>query len=221
MILAVSRFRIKNGMEMAVAQAFLDRPHLVDDAPGFLGLEVFTDTADPSVFYLVTRWTDGLSFDAWHRSESHHRSHKWIPRGLRLDASFTQVTILERLPRPTPAPEDLLMDSAPLLAAFLACSETVHSLAATTEGIIVFANPAVSRHLGLPADGALGKSLWHLLSTADAARLRATVASGERRPSERTRLTFLAMDHVPYILDCHVDTQPNGLVILGELSRRP
>jgi hypothetical protein len=43
MIVAMSRFRVKNDRERDVRQAFLDRPRLVDDQAGFLGLEVFQD----------------------------------------------------------------------------------------------------------------------------------------------------------------------------------
>jgi heme-degrading monooxygenase HmoA len=43
MVLIISTFKVANGMEAAVRQAFLDRPGLVDDAPGFLGMEVVTD----------------------------------------------------------------------------------------------------------------------------------------------------------------------------------
>jgi len=93
-ILAVSRFRVANGMEPEVREAFRNRPRLVEDAPGFLGMEVFTDQDDPSVFYLHTRWTDPSSFRAWHTSDAHKRSHAGIPKGLRLDAAFTQLTLL-------------------------------------------------------------------------------------------------------------------------------
>jgi len=55
MIIAMSRFRVKDNRERDVRQAFLDRPGYVDDQPGFLGLEVFQDQADSAVFYLVTR----------------------------------------------------------------------------------------------------------------------------------------------------------------------
>ena len=94
MILAISRFRVANGMEAEVREAFRNRPRLVEDAPGFLGMEVLTDRDDPSVFYLHTRWTDAKSFRAWHTSDAHKRSHAGMPKGLRLDAAFTQLTLL-------------------------------------------------------------------------------------------------------------------------------
>jgi heme-degrading monooxygenase HmoA len=81
MILAVSRFRVANGLEQAVATAFASRPRLVDAWPGFLGMETFTDRADATVFYLVTRWSDREAFHDWHHSPAHHASHRGMPPG--------------------------------------------------------------------------------------------------------------------------------------------
>jgi len=115
MILAVSRFRVANATESAVAAAFLDRPRIVDSWPGFLGLETFRDVKDATVFYLVTRWTDSATFRAWHSSPAHRASHAWMPAGLRLDASYTRLVELERLPsRDSPDMFDLTVDRAAL-----------------------------------------------------------------------------------------------------------
>ena len=97
MILALSRFKVANGLEGSVATAFLNRPRLVEHAEGFLGLEVFTDSTDASVFYLSTRWSSQTAFRQWHASDAHHASHNGIPKGLKLDPSFTQLIIMERV----------------------------------------------------------------------------------------------------------------------------
>jgi heme-degrading monooxygenase HmoA len=97
MVLALSRFKVANGMADSVAQAFRNRPRLVEHAEGFLALEVFTDSTDASVFYLSTRWTTEAAFRRWHASEAHHASHRWMPKGLKLDAAFTQLAVLEYL----------------------------------------------------------------------------------------------------------------------------
>jgi heme-degrading monooxygenase HmoA len=96
-ILALSRFKVANGLENDVARAFINRPRLVEQAEGFLGMEVFTDSKDASVFYLSTRWTTESAFRQWHASEAHHASHKGIPKGLKLDAAFTQLIVMESL----------------------------------------------------------------------------------------------------------------------------
>ena len=74
-------------------RAFLNRPRLVGKAAGFRDINVLTDATDPSVFLLLTRWTDAESFRTWHRSAAHHQSHQLIPQGLKLDPSFTSVTV--------------------------------------------------------------------------------------------------------------------------------
>jgi heme-degrading monooxygenase HmoA len=96
-ILALSRFKVANGMEDSVARAFLARPHFVEHSEGFLGMEVFTDSSDAAFFYLSTRWTTEPAFRRWHASAEHHASHKGIPKGLKLDPAFTQLVILEHL----------------------------------------------------------------------------------------------------------------------------
>ena len=97
MVLVISRFRVANGMEGQVQAAFVERPRLVDEAPGFLGLETFVDDEDESVFYLLTRWSDFDSFHRWHGSAAHRDSHRFIPKGLRLDPTFTQVWRLNKV----------------------------------------------------------------------------------------------------------------------------
>jgi heme-degrading monooxygenase HmoA len=46
MVVVISRFKVRTGMEEEVRQAFLGRPHLVEKAPGFCGLDVLTEGAD-------------------------------------------------------------------------------------------------------------------------------------------------------------------------------
>jgi heme-degrading monooxygenase HmoA len=50
MVLIISTFRVANGMEGLVRQAFFDRPGIVDQAPGFLGMEVAVDREDGAIF---------------------------------------------------------------------------------------------------------------------------------------------------------------------------
>ena len=87
----ISRFKVANGTAPDVRDAFLQRPHLVDDAEGFLGMEVLSPTADPDEFWLLTRWTDEPSYRHWHHGHTYRESHKGIPAGLRLDPSRTLI----------------------------------------------------------------------------------------------------------------------------------
>ncbi len=88
---SISRFRVANGMESDVADAFRARPHFVDDAPGFLRMDVLSPSNDPSEFWLVTYWRDEESFRTWHRSHMYRDSHSYIPKGLKLDPSATEL----------------------------------------------------------------------------------------------------------------------------------
>ena len=87
----ISRFRVANGMGEAVTEAFRSRPHLVEDAPGFIRLEVLSPVEDDAEFWLVTHWTDEASFRVWHHSHSYRESHAEIPKGLKLDPTVTEI----------------------------------------------------------------------------------------------------------------------------------
>lgn len=96
---ALSRFTVVNGMTAEVRQAFVDRPHLVDSAPGFVRMEVLTPKDAPDEFWLLTWWTDEESFHTWHRSHLHHEAHRGIPKGLRLDPKATRLRYFETVSR--------------------------------------------------------------------------------------------------------------------------
>ena len=88
---SISKFRVRNGMEDDVAGASRARPHLVDDAPGFVRMEVLSPAEDAAEFWLVTYWTDEESFRAWHRGHAFRESHAHIPKGLKLDPAATEL----------------------------------------------------------------------------------------------------------------------------------
>jgi heme oxygenase (mycobilin-producing) len=90
---ALSRFTIRNDMAPQVRAAFLARPHLVDAAAGFLGMEVMSPVDSPSEIWLVTRWTDEASYRTWHSSHAYHESHAGIPKGLKLVPRSTEIRL--------------------------------------------------------------------------------------------------------------------------------
>jgi heme-degrading monooxygenase HmoA len=94
---ALSKFRVANGLTAEVRAAFADRPHLVDDADGFVRMEVISPVDDPDEFWLLTYWTDEDSFRTWHHSHLYRESHSGIPRGLKLDPAATQVRFFETI----------------------------------------------------------------------------------------------------------------------------
>lgn len=88
---AVSKFKVANGLAREVREAFAARPHLVDDARGFVRMDVLSPVADDSEFWLITYWADEESFREWHASHLYRESHAGIPRGLKLDPAATQI----------------------------------------------------------------------------------------------------------------------------------
>jgi heme-degrading monooxygenase HmoA len=95
MLVALSRFTIANDKSDEVRAAFGLRPHLVDNAPGFLGMEVMSPVDDRAEIWLVTRWRDEQSYQSWHRSHEYHASHKGIPKGLKLVPGTANVRLFE------------------------------------------------------------------------------------------------------------------------------
>lgn len=95
MFVALSRFTVANGMEKAVTDAFVARPHHVDHVPGFVRMEVLNPKGKPEEFWLMTWWQNEAAFDVWHRSHAYHDSHAGIPKGLKLLPGSTEICRLE------------------------------------------------------------------------------------------------------------------------------
>ena len=95
MFVALSKFTVANGMTPQVKEAFANRPHLVDSAPGFLRMDVISPLENPDEIWLITYWTDETSYRVWHRSHEYHASHKGIPKGLKLVPKSAQISFFE------------------------------------------------------------------------------------------------------------------------------
>ena len=95
LFVALSQFTVANGMSDKVKQAFLQRPHLVDQAPGFVRLEVISPVDNPDEIWLLTYWSDESSYRDWHRSHLYRDSHGGIPKGLKLVPQGTRLRFFE------------------------------------------------------------------------------------------------------------------------------
>ena len=93
--IALSRFTVANGLAGEVKDAFVNRPHLVDRAPGFVRMEVMTPCDNPAEIWLLTYWRDEASYRTWHRSHSYHEAHRGIPKGLKLVPRSAQLRYFE------------------------------------------------------------------------------------------------------------------------------
>jgi heme-degrading monooxygenase HmoA len=229
MIVAMSRFRVLEGREPDVRQAFLNRPRLVDNQPGFMGIEVFQDQTDCAIFYLVTRWSDTASFRTWHSSPAHKRSHELMPKGLKLDSACTELRILERLEagRDGDSFEHFAGDWGALTRAHLTSSALAHGVVATRDGGILAATPAMERLLGSEPGRLHGQSLWQFLIPESAGELRSRVALGSRAApegqgrKERFLITFIGRGSRERILACNLDVHPDAFALLGEPLEGP
>jgi heme-degrading monooxygenase HmoA len=94
---ALSKFVIANDKAAEVKEAFRQRPHLVDEQPGFVRMEVFSPLDRPEEIWLVTYWTDAESFRLWHHSHLYHQSHKGIPKGLKLVPGEQEIRCFEHI----------------------------------------------------------------------------------------------------------------------------
>lgn len=155
MILALSRFRVKNGLGAQVRAAFEQRPRRVESTPGFLGLEVFCEAADPAAFVLLTRWSDAAAFRAWHASPEHDRSHALIPRGLKLDPQGTELIVADRIDGASSggAEGELLADCSLSFATLLREGTSIPVVILGEGGRILRANRAFTGLLDLEVEG--------------------------------------------------------------------
>lgn len=84
MFVALSRFTVANDAAEQVKEAFVNRPRLVENAPGFVRLDVVSPVDDPQEVWLLTYWENEQSFKLWHHSHLYRDSHRGIPKNLKL-----------------------------------------------------------------------------------------------------------------------------------------
>jgi heme oxygenase (mycobilin-producing) len=91
MYVSMSRLRVPDRRSAELVEAFRRRAHLVDDADGFIDLQVWQSDRDPGELVMVSRWRDREAFKAYMRSEDHRTSHG------RIDPDLDSAIKLERL----------------------------------------------------------------------------------------------------------------------------
>ena len=87
----MSRLRVPAERADELVAAFRRRAHLVDDAKGFVDLQVWQSDRDSEELIMVSRWRDRDSFKAYMRSDAHRVSHE------RIDPTLDEAIKLERL----------------------------------------------------------------------------------------------------------------------------
>ena len=87
----MSRLRVDAERAPELVAAFRRRAGLVEEADGFLDLQVWQSDRDASELLMVSRWRDREAFKAYMRSEDHKVSHG------RIDPQLKEAIRLERL----------------------------------------------------------------------------------------------------------------------------
>jgi heme-degrading monooxygenase HmoA len=96
MFVALSSFVVENGMETEVKEAFKSRPKLVENYPGFIRLDVISPSENPAEIWLITHWSDELSYKSWHKNHL-KESHSGIPKGLKLTPHSFKLRFFEHI----------------------------------------------------------------------------------------------------------------------------
>lgn len=97
MFVALSKFVIANEMAADVKQAFRNRPHAVESAPGFVRLDVLSPEENPKEIWLITYWSTRKHFEEWHKSHLYRESHSGIPKGLKLVPKSANLIFFEHV----------------------------------------------------------------------------------------------------------------------------
>ena len=87
----MSRLRIPDHAAPELITAFRARARLVEEADGFVDLQVWQSDRDPGEILMVSRWRDREAFKAYMRSDAHATSHS------RIDPSLQRLIKLEAL----------------------------------------------------------------------------------------------------------------------------
>lgn len=97
MFVVLSKFTVAKvgNMAAAVKKAFIERPHMVEDASGFLRLDVLTPLENPDEIWLFTYWNDRDSFHRWYGTHPYKIAHQGIPEGLKLAPDRTEMRFFE------------------------------------------------------------------------------------------------------------------------------
>ena len=92
----MSKFTVAR-MADEVKQAFRRRPHLVDEASGFVRMDVMNPIDAPHEIWLITYWTDETSYRTWHQSHLYRDSHQGLPKGLKLVPKSVSIQFFEHI----------------------------------------------------------------------------------------------------------------------------
>lgn len=222
MVTVISRFRVRNGFEDQVRAAFLAQPRLVENQADFCGLEVLTDASDRSVFLLITRWTSEAAFRSWHGSEAHDPSREFIPEGFKLDASFTQIVVGNRVEDPQGVVNlnDAIEGQTVALSRWLLESDTIFALLLGPDWTIRSRNHAANRIFPCDPAGHIDREIWDYVIFSDAESFRLQFSDPATRDKHPFRLNLSDGQSNPISVEVNLLDCPGGFLLLGAIEER-
>jgi heme-degrading monooxygenase HmoA len=91
MYVSMSRLRVPDDRSDELVAAFRNRARLVEDADGFVDLQVWRSDRNPGELIMVSRWRDRKAFTAYMRSPAHQVSHDRIDPALQADIRLQRL----------------------------------------------------------------------------------------------------------------------------------
>ncbi len=80
-VVRINAISIPGGAGPELERRFAARAGAVDGQPGFESFELLRPTDGGDKYFVVTRWADAASFDAWMSSQSFAAGHAGPPSG--------------------------------------------------------------------------------------------------------------------------------------------
>ena len=87
----MSHLRVEEERAAELVEAFRGRLGLVEDADGFVDLEVWQSDRDPAELIMVSRWRDRDAFKRYMKSADHRRSHERVDPALQAAIKLTDL----------------------------------------------------------------------------------------------------------------------------------
>lgn len=72
-IVKINAISVPEGKGEELEKRFAARQHAVDKAPGFEGFDLLRPVKGDDRYFVVTRWADEASYEAWRDSDPHTR----------------------------------------------------------------------------------------------------------------------------------------------------
>jgi len=221
MVTVISRVRVRSGFEEQVRAGFLGRPRLVENEAGFCGIEILNDAEDGSIFLLITRWKSEAAFRDWHGNQAHHHSHGLIPEGEKLETSFTQVMVGNRIEDPGALTiNDAIEGQTAALSRWLQDSDNIFALLLNLDGAIRLRNRAANRIFPLgPAEG-VGLRIWDFVVPSDAESFAGRLSDSEGPEEGPFRLNLTDNQGNPIAAEVSLVDCAGGFLLLGAIEER-